>query len=128
MEQDRLALGRAIRREVLGDAYVEAADKDLNQDDFLRPFRELTAEFLWGSIWSRPGLDRKTRVLLNIAILTALGKTEELKLYLGEPLQRAGISQEEAREVLLHCSLYCGIPAAVHAFKAAKEAMAPPAA
>lgn len=122
MDEKRLELGRTIRREVLGDAYVAKADKNLDEDDFIRPFRELTAEFLWGSVWSRPDLDRRTRVLLNIAILTALGKTEELKLYFGPPLQNVGISREEVREVLLHCAAYCGIPAAVEAFRAAKEA------
>lgn len=123
MDQERLTLGRETRREVLGDAYVERADRNLEQDDFLRPFRELTAEFLWGEIWNRPGLDRRTRVLLNIAILTALGKTEELKIYFGEPLRNVGVTKEEVREVLLHCALYCGIPAAVQAFKAAQEAL-----
>lgn len=118
MDKERLELGRKIRREVLGDKYVAEADKNLDTDDFIRPFREFTAEFLWGSIWSRPGLDRRTRVLLNIAMLTALGRTEELKIYF-DCLDNVGLTKDDVREVLLHAAPYCGIPAALDAFRVA---------
>ena len=123
MSNARLELGREIRREVLGVEYVEKADSNL--DDFILPFREYVAEFVWGAVWARPGLDRRTRLLLNIAMLTALGRPEELKLYF-EGIARApdlGVSKEDVREVLMHTAPYCGIPATLGAFNLAREVL-----
>lgn len=123
MSNDRVELGRKIRREVLGDEYVEQADKNL--DEFIRPFREYVAEYVWGAVWDRPGLDRRTRIMLNLAMLTALGRPEELKLYL-TGIARApemGVSKEDVREVLMHTAPYCGIPAALGAFRVAQECL-----
>ena len=124
MSNDRVERGRKIRREVLGDQYVEKADKNL--DDFIRPFREYVAEFVWAEVWDRPGLDRRTRIMLNIAMLTALGRADELRLYL-EGVARSpdlGVSKEDVREVLMHTAPYCGIPATLSAFRVAQECLA----
>jgi 4-carboxymuconolactone decarboxylase len=107
-----------IRREVLGAEYVDAS---LSQaDDFSRPFQELVTEFCWGTIWGRPGLDRKTRSLLNLAMLTALNRPHEVKLHVRGALNN-GCSKSDIMEVLLQTAIYCGVAAAVDSFRAAKE-------
>ena len=90
MESDRITQGRAIRREVLGDAYVDAAAKTTN--DFNRPFQELIQEYVWGTLWARPGIDRRTRAMINLGVLTAMGRTEEIKIYLGAA-ENVGVGQ-----------------------------------
>jgi len=112
--------GLAIRREVLGAEYVDNAIK--NADDFNRPLQELVTEYCWGAVWGRPGLPKKTRSLLNLAMLTALNRPHELKLHVRGALKN-GVSREEITEVLLQAAIYCGVPAAVDAFRTAREAL-----
>jgi 4-carboxymuconolactone decarboxylase len=108
--------GLEIRREVLGADYVDAGLAEA--DDFMMAFQRLTTEWCWGYAWSRPGLDRRTRSLLNLAMLTALGRPEELRLHVRGALNN-GVTATEIREVLVHATVYCGIPAGLDAFKAA---------
>ncbi len=112
--------GLAARREVLGAAYVDTSMKSAN--DFMLAFQRLTTEWCWGYAWTRPGLDRKTRSLLNLAMLTALNRAPEIKLHVRGALNN-GVSVEEIKEVLLHATIYCGIPAGLDAFKAANEVL-----
>ena len=118
MTKDRYNEGLAVRREVLGNEYVDKAMADM--DDFTRPFQELVNEYCWGSVWARPGLPRKTRSLINLGLLTALNRPHELKLHLRGALNN-GCTKEEIMEVLLHTAIYCGMPAAVTSFRTAKE-------
>ncbi len=111
--------GLAIRREVLGTAYVDAALK--SADDFSRPFQEFITEYCWGAIWGRPGLPKKLRSIVNIAMLTALNRQAELKIHLRGALKN-GCTKDELMEVLLQTAVYCGVPAAVEAFRTAREA------
>jgi len=116
--KERYDAGLKTRREVLGAEYV---DKSMaGTDDFSRPFVELLNSYCWNDIWNRPGLDRKTRSMLNLAMLSALGKEHELKLHLNGALNN-GLSKEQIREVLLQVAIYCGVPAAVVGFRCAKE-------
>jgi 4-carboxymuconolactone decarboxylase len=108
--------GLGIRREVLGAEYVDASIA--RADDFMQAFQRITTEWCWGYTWSRPGLDRHTRSLLNLAMLTALGKTLEIQLHTRGALHN-GVTPEEIMETLLHATVYCGIPAGLDAFKAA---------
>jgi 4-carboxymuconolactone decarboxylase len=112
--------GLALRREVLGTEYVEASLA--GADEFMLPFQELLTEWAWGYAWSRPGLDRRTRSMLNLAMLTALGRSEELGIYVKGALS-SGVTVDEIREVLLHATVYCGTPAGRQAFLAAHAAL-----
>ncbi|HLQ27532.1 MAG TPA: 4-carboxymuconolactone decarboxylase [Acidiferrobacterales bacterium] len=118
MNKDLFEAGLAIRREVLGADYVDRAIE--NADDFTRPLQELITEYCWGAVWGRDDLPRKTRSLLNLAILTALNRPHELKLHVRGALNN-GVTKQEIREVLLHAAIYCGVPAAVDAFRVAQE-------
>ena len=112
--------GLKVRREVLGADYV---DKSIaNANDFMMAFQHITTEWCWGYGWDRPGLDRKTRSLLNLAMLTALNRAPEIKLHVKGALNN-GVSVDEIKEVLLHATIYCGIPAGLDAFKAANEVL-----
>jgi 4-carboxymuconolactone decarboxylase len=112
--------GLAIRREVLGAEYVDNAIA--SADDFNRPLQELVTEYCWGAVWGRPGLPKKTRSMLNLAMLTALNRPHELKLHVRGALKN-GVSRAEIMEVLLQAAIYCGVPAAVDAFRNAREAL-----
>ena len=112
--------GLAIRRKVLGEGYVDGSLA--RADDFMMAFQNVTTEMCWGYVWTRPGLDHRTRSLLNLAMLTALGRASELKLHVRGALAN-GVTVEEIKEVLLHATVYCGIPAGLDAFKAAHEAL-----
>lgn len=112
--------GLALRREVLGADYVDGSLKAAN--DFMMAFQRITTEWCWGYAWSRGGLDRKTRSLLNLAMLTALNRTPEVKLHVRGAINN-GVTVEEIKEVLLHATVYCGIPAGLDAFKAANEVL-----
>ncbi len=112
------AKGLAVRREVLGADYVDKSLADA--DDFMMAFQNLTTEWCWGEIWSRPGLPRKTRSMLNLAMLTALNRPAELKLHLRGALTN-GVTIEEIKEIFLQTGIYCGIPAALESFKVARE-------
>jgi 4-carboxymuconolactone decarboxylase len=112
--------GLAVRREVLGADYVDASLS--KADDFMMAFQHITTEWCWGYAWTRPGLDRRSRSMINLAMLTALGKPAELKLHVKGALQN-GLSVDEIKEILLHATVYCGIPAGLEAFKAAHEVL-----
>ena len=118
MNKDLFETGLAIRRDVLGRDYVDRAIE--NADDFTRPLQELITEYCWGAVWGRDDLPRKTRSLLNLAILTALNRPHELKVHVRGALNN-GVSKQEIREVFLHTAIYCGVPAAVDAFRVAQE-------
>jgi len=112
--------GLEARREVLGKDYVDGSIA--KADDFMMAFQEITTEWCWGYAWTRPGLDRKTRSMINLAMLTALSKPAELKLHVKGALTN-GVSVEEIKEILVHATVYCGIPAGLEAFKAAHEVL-----
>ena len=112
--------GLALRREVLGPEYVDGSLKSAN--DFMMAFQHITTEWCWGYAWGRPGLDKKTRSMLNLAMLTALGKAAEVKLHVRGAVNN-GLSVDDIKEVLLHATVYCGIPAGLDAFKAANEVL-----
>lgn len=116
--KERHESGLKTRREVLGADYVDKSQAAV--DDFNRPFTELLNTYCWNDIWNRPGLDRKTRSMLNLAMLAALGKEHELKLHINGSLNN-GLSKEQIREVFLQVAIYCGVPAAVVCFRCAKE-------
>jgi len=112
--------GLALRREVLGAEYV---DKSLSSaNEFMTAFQRITTEWCWGYAWTRPGLDRKTRSLLNLAMLTALNRSPEVKLHVRGAINN-GVTVDEIKEVLIHATIYCGIPAGLDAFKAANEVL-----
>jgi 4-carboxymuconolactone decarboxylase len=117
-ERERFEAGMKIRREVLGDAHVDAAIAKRNA--FGEAFQELITRYAWGEIWTRPGLPRQTRSLITVAMLVALNREEELRLHLRAAL-RNGATQEEIRETLLQSAIYCGVPAANSAFRVAHE-------
>ena len=121
MSKETYDQGLAIRKEVLGAEHVERALA--GADDFSRPYQELITEYCWGAVWGRPGLSRKTRSLLNLAMLTALGREDEFKLHVRAAF-RNGVTKEEICEVLLQTTIYCGVPAANSASKQAREVFA----
>ena len=121
MDKELLARGLEVRKAVLGKDYVEKAMQ--SADDFNRPFQEFISEYCWGAIWTREGLPRKTRSMLNLAMLTALNKPHELKLHIGGAIIN-GVTREEIQEVFMQASVYCGVPAGVEAFKIAREVFA----
>jgi 4-carboxymuconolactone decarboxylase len=121
MTESTFERGLRIRKEVLGAEHVERSLA--GADDFSRPFQELITEYCWASVWSRPGLPRKTRSLLNLAMLTALNREDEFKLHVRAAF-RNGVTREEISEVLLQAAIYCGVPAANSAFKQAREVFA----
>jgi 4-carboxymuconolactone decarboxylase len=112
--------GLEVRREVLGADYVDASLAEA--DDFTMPFQRLLTQWAWGDVWSRPGLDRRTRSLINLAMLTALRRPEELGIYVRGALS-SGATVEEIQEVLLQATVYCGTPAGRQAFLAADQAL-----
>ena len=113
--------GLEIRREVVGDDYV---DRSLaSMDDFNQPLQEYITRYAWGDVWRRPGLERRDRSILNLGMLVALNRPHELKLHLRGAL-RNGLSREEIRECLLQTVVYCGAPAALDAFRVAREVFA----
>ena len=110
--------GLQTRREVLGSDYVDAAIA--NADAFSLPLQELVTQYAWGDVWNRPGLPRRDRSLLVLAMLTALNRPHELKLHLRGALNN-GVTREEIREVFLQAAVYCGAPAAMDSFRVARE-------
>lgn len=112
--------GLAVRRDVLGAEYVDNSLKSAN--DFMQAFQNITTEWCWGYAWTRPGLDRKTRSLINLAMLTALNRGPEVKLHVRGALNN-GVTVDEIKEVLIHATVYCGIPAGLDSFKAANEVL-----
>jgi len=121
MDKKRFEEGLAVRRAVLGAEYV---DKSLRSaDDFTRPMQELVTEYCWGAIWTRPGLDRRIRSFLNLAMLTALNRPHEIRLHVRGALNN-GLTKDELMEVFLQSAIYCGVPAALDAMRVAKEVFA----
>jgi 4-carboxymuconolactone decarboxylase len=113
--------GMEVRREVLGDEHVDAAIR--RTTGFTADFQDLITRYAWGEIWSRPGLDRRTRSCITLTALLALGRLEELELHVRAAL-RNGLREEEIKEVLLQGAIYCGVPAANAAFAAAQRVLA----
>ena len=116
--KERFDSGLKTRREVLGAKYVDASMAAV--DDFNREFTEMLNTYCWNDVWNRPGLPRKMRSVLNLGMLCALNKEHELKLHIRGALNN-GLTKEEIKEVFLQVAIYCGVPAAVVAFRAAKE-------
>jgi 4-carboxymuconolactone decarboxylase len=117
-ERERFETGMKLRREVLGDAYVDAAIAKRNA--FSEEFQDLITRYAWGELWTRPGLPRQTRSLITVAMLVALNREEELRMHLRGALKN-GATQEEIRETLLQSAIYCGVPAANSAFRIAQD-------
>ena len=117
---DLFAEGLALRRQVLGPEYVDRSVNSAN--DFMMAFQHITTEWCWGYAWGRDTLDLKTRSMLNLAMLTALNRAAEIKLHVRGAINN-GVTVEEIKEVLLHATVYCGIPAGLDAFKAANEVL-----
>ncbi|HWF35165.1 MAG TPA: 4-carboxymuconolactone decarboxylase [Solirubrobacteraceae bacterium] len=113
--------GLAVRREVLGDAYVDRALEATTE--FTAPFQEFITRYAWGALWAREGLDRRTRSCVTLAVLAALGHEQELATHVRGAL-RNGLSREEIAEVLLHTAIYAGVPAANTAFAVAQRVLA----
>ena len=112
-----------VRREVLGDDHVDRAEA--RTTDLTRDFQDLITRYAWGEIWTRPGLDRKTRSAITITALVALGHFDELEMHLRAAV-RTGLTRDEIKEVLLQCAIYCGVPAANHAFAVAQRVLEAP--
>lgn len=121
MNSDTYAKGMKVRREMLGDAYVDNAMN--SADELTRPFQELAIEYCFGSIWAREQLPRSTRSLVNVGMLVALNKPHELEIHLGMAL-RNGCTKEELAEVLLQATVYCGMPAGSAAYRIARKVFA----
>lgn len=118
MNQELFNKGLQTRREVLGAEYVDQAIA--SADDFNRDMQALVTQYCWGDVWNRPGLDRKTRSFLNLAMLTALNRPHELKLHVRGAIHN-GMSKDEIKEVFLQAAIYCGVPAAIDSFRVARE-------
>ena len=125
MDRKTFDKGLEIRRAVLGSEYVDKAIA--NADDFNSPLQELVTQYCWGEIWGREELDRRTRSLINLAMISALNRPHELKIHVRGAL-RNGVTKTEIREVLLQVAIYAGVPAAVDSFRVAREAFADEAA
>uniref|UniRef100_UPI003571030D 4-carboxymuconolactone decarboxylase n=1 Tax=Protaetiibacter mangrovi TaxID=2970926 RepID=UPI003571030D len=116
--REQFEAGLAVRRAVLGDAYV---DRSLDSvDDFTRDLQELVTEYCWGRVWTREELPRQTRSILNLAMMTALNRPHELAIHVRGALTN-GVTRVEIREVLLQAAIYCGVPAALDAFRVARQ-------
>jgi len=117
-ERQRYEEGMKVRREVLGDAHV---DKSLqNRNAFNEEFQDLITRYAWGEIWTRPGLPRKTRSMVTLAMMVALNRSDEFRMHVRAALKN-GVTHEEIKEVLLQTAIYCGVPAANNAFHAVNE-------
>jgi len=111
--------GMRVRREVLGDDHVDAAVERVSA--FNEEFQDLITRYAWGEIWTRPGLDRRTRSLLTMAMLVALGRDDEFQMHV-HASGNAGVTRAEVKELLMQAAIYCGVPAANHAFRLAERA------
>jgi 4-carboxymuconolactone decarboxylase len=121
MADDEYERGMRIRREVLGDEHVDSAIARTTEDT--AAFQDFITRYAWGEIWARPGLDRRTRSAVTLTALTALGHFEELPMHI-RAARRNGMTTEEIGEVLLQCAVYCGVPAANHAFQVLQRVLA----
>jgi len=121
MDKQTFERGLEIRKSVLGADHVESSFR--SADDFNQPLQELVTEYCWGAVWGREELPRKTRSMLNLAMLSALNRPHELEMHLRGALTN-GVTREEIREVLLQVAIYCGVPAAVDSFRTARKVFA----
>ncbi len=121
MSDEAYERGMRIRREVLGDEHVDRATADAIAQT--KDFQELITRYAWGEIWARPGLDRRTRSCITMTALVALGRFDELALHI-RAARRNGLTDDEIAEVLLHCAVYCGVPAANSAFHVLQRVLA----
>ena len=119
-ESERFNAGMKVRRRVLGDAHVDRALA--SRDELTSEFQDLLTRYAWGEIWTRPGLDERTRRLLVLAMLVALGRDAELKMHLNAALD-SGMSAEDVKEVFLQAAVYCGLPAANNAFRLVQDVL-----
>lgn len=119
--KDLFEKGLAIRREVLGADYVDKAIREA--DEITRAMQELITTYCWGTVWARPGLTRKSRSLINLAMLTALNRPHEIEIHIRAALNN-GLTKDEIREVFLQAAIYCGVPAAIDSFRIAKKIFA----
>lgn len=119
-DQEMYEAGLAMRRQVLGDAYVDPQLEAAKDDAVWQTIQDAATELAWGHIWTRPGLDLKTRSMINLAMLTALGKMPELRTHIRGAI-RNGVTKEEIIEVLLQATVYCGFPAGIAAFRQARD-------
>jgi len=122
MSKEAYERGMKTRRKVLGDEWVDRAEK--NKTAFTADFQELLTRFAWNEIWNRPGLDHPTRRMLVLAMTAAMGRWEEFRLHTRAALQSGDLSQDQLKEVLLQAAVYCGVPTANTAFKEAREVIA----
>jgi 4-carboxymuconolactone decarboxylase len=120
MSDDAYERGLETRREVLGDDHVDGAIRSTTE--LTADFQSFITRYAWGEIWSRPGIDRKTRSCITLTALVALNRPEELEMHVRAAI-RNGLTPDEIREVLLHCAVYCGVPAANSAFAIAKRVL-----
>jgi 4-carboxymuconolactone decarboxylase len=118
VDRETFEKGLAIRRAVLGNDYVDKAMS--TADDFNRPMQELTTQYCWGEIWGRPGLDRRTRSMINLAMISALNRPHEIKAHVKGAINN-GLTKDDIKEVFLQVAIYCGVPAGVDSFRAAQE-------
>ena len=121
MDKEMFEKGLEIRRKVLGSEYVDNALA--TADDFNRPLQELVTQYCWGEIWGRPGLDHKTRSMLNLAMISALNRPHEVKAHVRGAINN-GLTKDQIMEVFLQVAIYCGVPAAVDSFRIARETFA----
>jgi 4-carboxymuconolactone decarboxylase len=122
MAKEGYERGMKTRRKVLGDEWVDRAER--NKNDFNAEFQELLTRYAWDEIWNRPGLDHRTRRMLVLAMTAAIGRWEEFKLHTRAALQSKDLSQNDVKEVLLQAAVYCGVPTANTAFREAREVIA----
>lgn len=118
---DRFDAGLQTRREVLGDAYVDASV--LKATDYNWPMQQLVTEYCWNEVWNRPGLSRRDRSILNLGMISALGRSHELKLHIRGAINN-GLTKDEIREIMLQIAVYCGVPAGVDSFRTTQELFA----
>jgi len=118
MDKEMFEKGLNIRRQVLGAEFVDKAFA--TADDFSRPMQELVTQYCWGEIWGRPGLDRKTRSIINLAMISALNRPHEVKVHVRAAITN-GLTKDEIKEVFLQVAIYCGVPAGVDSFRIARE-------
>jgi len=119
-ENEKFKAGLAVRKKVMGEKYVNESLANAKADDFMQPLQQFLTENAWGAVWVREGLSLKTRSMLNLAILTAINRPNELKLHIRGAINN-GVTREEMQEIFLHCGVYCGAPAALESFKLAQQ-------
>ncbi len=121
MDKQTFDKGLEIRKSVLGAEFVEAAFKAA--DDFTKPMQELVTEYCWGAVWGREGLSKKTRSMLNLAMISVLNRPHELRLHIAGALKN-GVTRDEIREIFMQVAIYAGVPAGVDSFRQAKDVFA----